>query len=66
MNTDFEGRQPMIRKRVNSFTLRLRYLILLVGIYSLMGLNGFKRKLEVSKTRTEFPQEDHFPNPVTC
>jgi hypothetical protein len=37
------GFRPMIRKRVNSLLLRLRYLKLLAEINILMGLNGVRK-----------------------
>ena len=45
------GPQAMIRKRVNSFLLKLRYLKLLAEINILIGLNGVKREVNFRKPR---------------
>jgi hypothetical protein len=45
------GLQAMIRKRVNSFFLKLRYLKLLAEINILIGLNGVKRELGFRKAK---------------
>jgi hypothetical protein len=42
----------MMWRKVNSFSFKLRYLKLLVEIYSLMGLNGFRRKLDFNKAKS--------------
>ena len=45
------GLQAMIRKRVNSFLLKLRYLKLLAEINILIGLNGVKKELDFRKAK---------------
>ena len=45
------GHQAMMRRRVNSFLLRLRYLKLLAEINILMGLNGVRRELDLRKAK---------------
>jgi hypothetical protein len=45
------GLQTMMRKRVNSFLLRLRYLKLLAEINILIGLNGVRRELDFRKAK---------------
>ena len=45
------GLQAMIRKRVNSFLLKLRYLKLLAEINILIGLNGVRRELDFRKAK---------------
>jgi hypothetical protein len=39
----------MMRRRVNSFLLRVRYLKLLAEINILIGLNGVRRELDFRK-----------------
>jgi hypothetical protein len=41
----------MMRKRVNSLLLRLRYLRLLLEIHLLMGLSGVRREADLRKAR---------------
>jgi hypothetical protein len=43
--------QAMVRKRVYSFLLRLRYLRLLAEINILFGLKGIKRESDFRKTK---------------
>ena len=45
------GLQAMIRKRVNSVVLKLRYLILLVEINILIGLHGVKKEFDFKKAK---------------
>jgi hypothetical protein len=41
----------MMRRRVNSFLLRVRYLKLLAEINILIGLNGVRRELDFRKAK---------------
>lgn len=41
----------MIRRRVNSFLLRLRYLKLVAEVNILIGVNGVKRELDFRKAK---------------
>jgi len=41
----------MIRKRINSFLLRLRYLELLAEIKVLIGLSGIRRDLDFRRAK---------------
>ena len=43
--------QPMIRKRINSFLLKLRYLRLLAEINILIGFNGVRRESDFRKAK---------------
>jgi hypothetical protein len=45
------GHQEMMRKRVNSFLLKLRYLTLLAEINVLIGLNGVKKELDFRRAK---------------
>ena len=45
------GLQTMIRKKVNSFILKLRYFMLSAEINILIGLNGVKRELDSKKAK---------------
>ena len=45
------GLQAMVRKRVYSFILRLRYLKLLAEINILIGLRGIKKESDFRKTK---------------
>lgn len=59
-NKRFENRklQAMIRKRVNSLLLRMRYLRLLAEINVLIGLNAIRRD-------QGFKRAESFPPPET-
>ena len=45
------GFWAMMRKRVNSFLLKLRYLMLLAEINVLIGLSGVRRELDLRKPK---------------
>ena len=45
------GLQAMMRKKVNSFLLKLRYLMLLAEINVLIGLSGARRELDLRKVK---------------
>jgi len=55
----------MMRRRLNSFLLRLRYLKLLVEIYRLIGLNRVGRKLDFNKAKSSYPKGQHVFYPLT-
>jgi hypothetical protein len=46
----------MMRGKVSSFLLRLRYLKLLAEIYILIAFNGFRKKLDFSKAKSPYPK----------